>query len=257
MRRSTVVAAAVVLALAWRAGAQEERGKGRPGGARGAGRLLGGMDKDKDGQISREEYKGTDAVFKRLDQDGDGSIGAEEAARATRYMSLIVWDLVDREELFKAIDGNGDGNVTAEEMKAAPLAEIMAKALAKVTGRAGGGAAQGGLMGRFDKNGDGKVSRDEFPPERLALFDRLDKNSDGFIDAEEMAKVQGGKDGQAGKGGLVGRFDKNGDGRISREEFPQEKIQAFDRFDKNGDGFIDADELKDGRKGKKPDQEVQ
>jgi len=198
--------------------------------------------------VSREEYKGTDAVFARLDADGDGTVSGEEAARAARYMMLITWDLVDREALFKALDTNGDGSISAEEMKAAPLAEIMAKAMtgARRTlagGGAGGAGAAGGLVGRFDKNGDAKVSRDEFPAEHLDKFDRLDKNQDGVITADEAPQARGGKPGAAGAGGIIGRFDKNGDGKVSKEEFPQEKIQAFGRFDKNGDGVITADEI--------------
>ena len=42
----------------------------------------------------------------------------------------------------------------------------------------------GGFMEREDKNGDGKVSKDEFhgPSEH---FDRLDKNNDGTISEDE------------------------------------------------------------------------
>jgi arylsulfatase A-like enzyme len=45
-----------------------------------------------------------------------------------------------------------------------------------------------GLMQRADRNGDGKVSRDEFrgPPER---FNRLDRNRDGFITKDEERRM--------------------------------------------------------------------
>ncbi len=53
-------------------------------------------------------------------------------------------------------------------------------------GRDSGGAPspQEGFIGRLDKDGDGKVSRQEFdgPPE---AFDRLDRNHDGFLSADE------------------------------------------------------------------------
>ena len=47
------------------------------------------------------------------------------------------------------------------------------------------------MMERFkqaDKDGDGKLSREEAPDKLKENFDRLDTNKDGFIDATEMAR---------------------------------------------------------------------
>jgi HlyD family secretion protein len=63
------------------------------------------------------------------------------------------------------------------------------------TGGVGAPAGRGGGMNlmQFDKDGDGKVSREEIQdaPERLQdAFDRIDTNGDGYLDASEIAAAQ-------------------------------------------------------------------
>jgi Ca2+-binding EF-hand superfamily protein len=41
--------------------------------------ILETMDKNKDGKVTREEFKGTDDAFKRLDKNGDGVITIADA----------------------------------------------------------------------------------------------------------------------------------------------------------------------------------
>ncbi len=42
---------------------------------------------------------------------------------------------------------------------------------------------------RLDRNQDAKLSREEFPQERLSLFDKLDANGDGFVTSDEQQRA--------------------------------------------------------------------
>jgi len=53
-----------------------------------------------------------------------------------------------------------------------------------------GGGAQGGSLKRFDKDSDGKVSKEEAPDRLKERFDSLDTNKDGFLDAGELSKLR-------------------------------------------------------------------
>ncbi|MCA9151994.1 MAG: EF-hand domain-containing protein [Planctomycetales bacterium] len=58
---------------------------------------------------------------------------------------------------------------------------------------------------QFDKDGDGKVSKEEAPPQMQERFDMMDTNGDGFIDRADMDALrqrfqQGGGPGGPGGG---------------------------------------------------------
>jgi Ca2+-binding EF-hand superfamily protein len=94
---------------------------------------------------------------------------------------------------------------------------------------------------KYDKNGDGALSKEEFAAMQADIFKGLDKNADGFLTSDELpaaaAPGQGG-----GAGPMLKRMDTDGDGRISKEEW-RGREQLFVRLDRNGDGYIDAQEI--------------
>lgn len=81
--------------------------------------------------------------------------------------------------------------------------------------RGGGERGGRGRSGRpsmdlmsFDKDGDGKVSKDEAPEQMQSFFDRIDADADGFIDASEIETMRrnrpaggGPSGGGSGRGG--------------------------------------------------------
>lgn len=112
----------------------------------------------------------------------------------------------------------------------------------------------GDFMADFDKNGDGRVSQEEFDGP-VDIFQRFDTNTDGFIDSHEAPKGRAPSQpmGQAGQraghgvgplGDFMTQFDSDADGRVSRKEFTGPAV-VFQRMDTNRDGFIDATEAPD------------
>jgi len=183
-----------------------------------------GADKDRDGKLSREEYASYvppvlaavpgqgaferwEELFDSLDKDKSGDITESEAGQA--------WNML------RQADANGDGKVTKEEQgkarenrekrtkerRAAEFAQLdkdgdgslsFVELLGQTTfmprvraGEVRAPAAPGRLpavrdrLRAMDKNGDGKVSRDEFtgPEER---FKARDKNGDGVLEGDEL-----------------------------------------------------------------------
>jgi Ca2+-binding EF-hand superfamily protein len=107
------------------------------------------------------------------------------------------------------------------------------------------------MIERHDRDGDRRVSRDEFPgPDEH--FTRIDLDGDGLINQDEarqnpLSKRQGGR--------VPGRFyedDADGDGVVSRTEFSGPP-DHFDRLDRNSDGAIQQSEARQGP----PDMERQ
>jgi hypothetical protein len=72
-------------------------------------------------------------------------------------------------------------------------------------------SSNGGLIARFDSDGDGKVSAKEMPEAmRDGIMERRDKNKDGFIDASEAASGGDGNrqgNGRSGSGRRPGGAD--------------------------------------------------
>lgn len=97
------------------------------------------------------------------------------------------------------------------------------------------------LMKQIDRNGDGKITLDEFMTFRLTRFDYLDANKDGYLSRAELGA---GKITFARK--LLENFaliDTNHDQKLSREEFREATKLFFFRLDTSRDGNLSQDEL--------------
>ena len=105
------------------------------------------------------------------------------------------------------------------------------------------------MFGQFDKNKDGRVSREEAREGMDRLFTEADTNKDGFISTEEM---------QAHHRAMREQFrqsmrdywkkaDTDGDGALSKAEAEAGKmprlVRDFEKLDKNKDGKLTQDEI--------------
>src|SRR3954468_11993080 len=73
------------------------------------------------------------------------------------------------------------------------------------------GAHEG--LARFDRDGNGIVSRDEMRATEKARFEKMDVNHDGRLTIDEMASAR-----QERAEARFAKQDKNGDGKLSRDE---------------------------------------
>lgn len=129
--RSSVffIAAALCLGAASSAAAQQNRGAD-------AAFRFNAMDTNGDGQITRQEWRGSRALFDALDANGDGVLTRAEALGRQ----------VDARDEFRSMDANDDGQITRDEWPWNMSA-----------------------FNRLDVNRDGHLSRGEFESEQGAV----------------------------------------------------------------------------------------
>lgn len=149
------------------------------------------LDVDHSGGVSFEEFKASDfvkklppegqeALFKRLDRDGDGQITPKDRpAEPPHREGREGRDGRDGEgggpdgglrQTLRTLDANGDGAVTFEEFQKAPFAEKIGEdALEK-------------RFEKLDRNGDKKLTAEDAPPKP----DKPDGEKSDKADKPEM-----------------------------------------------------------------------
>lgn len=110
--------------------------------------------------------------------------------------------------LLAALDANSDSTITGDEINNAPAAlktldknndgQLTEDEIRPAFGP-GGRGGRGGFGGspeemvkrmmEFDKNGDGKLSKDELPERMQELMERADTNQDGFLTQDELKQM--------------------------------------------------------------------
>ena len=135
------------------------------------------MDKDDDGKVSKDEFRGPAPLFDRLDADKDGFVTKEETAamaERVRELSAKRFQAMDkdddgkvspeefggRRQAFDRLDADKDGFLTGGELRARRPAQ--GKARTQALGepgnedRAVGRGEEGGILGEAQGRGGGQ-----------------------------------------------------------------------------------------------------
>ena len=236
--------AALLLTLAMAPlGLMAQPPEGRGGGPGGPGGgfmrfnpLFQALDTDEDGELSKSEIKNAAKSLRKLDKNKDGQLTAEE---------------------FRPQGGPGGpgGGPQGEGNRRRPDEGEHRDGPPQSSG-ADPEEMVNNLMA-FDKNGDGKLSKDELPERMQGMLARGDSNKDGFLSPDEirtMAAAQQQTQGGPGPGGMgrggprrmdpiLAALDLNHDGILSKDEIDAAP-ESLKALDKNADGKLTMEELR-------------
>ncbi len=193
----------IALGLAWWGTAQEppDKKEGPPAAANDRGDRRGGFGRGgfgpgaagRDGPRARFAPGGAERAVEELNLTGQKKEKAEAAVKAYQENVRKLMDLARADLQLKMQDVLGE-----QEYK--KFNEALARRPAPTAGRGGpGGRLRGGrglsvdqIVERimsFDKNGDGKVTKEELPERMQHLIEKGDTNKDGALDKEEIKKL--------------------------------------------------------------------
>jgi hypothetical protein len=176
-------------------------------------------DDNRDGTITRREWRGDARSFRDLDRNRDGVLSGNEVPGVSRR-------------------GRADRDRNRTDDQTRPRTGQLDKN--------GSGVVEGyewpynaEVFHQLDRDGNGVLSQNELQNMDSVTLRQLDKNGNGRLDENEW------------RGGFAdfNRLDNNRDGRVSSEEYFERggewrRRQRFDAWDTNRDGILQSTEWK-------------
>ena len=149
------------------------------------------LDANRDGRVTRDEWRYDAESFRRADQNGDDVLSRAEFLNGDTD--------IDREDRFEYLDANRDGRVERSEWHSSMDAfrwldrnrdGVLSRA--EVVGdTAAEQPEQSNLFASLDNNRDNRVTPDEWQWSRRS-FNRYDQNGDGVVSRAELASADAG-----------------------------------------------------------------
>jgi Ca2+-binding EF-hand superfamily protein len=100
------------------------------------------------------------------------------------------------------------------------------------------------MLDKADTDHDGRISRAEFVAARAANFAKFDRNGDGVITRDDFSRILKFRPQAATRiDAMMAEMDTNHDGKVTQAELAAAPTLLFDRADTNHDGFVDKTEL--------------
>jgi Ca2+-binding EF-hand superfamily protein len=188
-----------------------------------------GLDRNRDGRITRNEWRGNDQSFANEDWNGDGVLSGEEVRPgASRPIDL---QSSERNEAgFRDLDRNNNGIIARNEWRGDRQAfdrlDVNRDGVLSRDEYFVRGHDRASRFSDLDTNRDNRIARNEWRGDRGA-FDRLDVNRNNVLSLDEFS-ARG--------------DDSNDDGVITRNEW-RGYFREFDAVDSNRDNVLSRDEF--------------
>ena len=220
------------------------------------------LDRNHNGVVNRNEWRGETLSFDAVDLNGDNRVTLDEyvnrPADGYGYNAGTGMDrmearfaqmdrnrdgVVSRGEwrdstVFRTVDRNNDGVVTLREYLNAPVVYEQPSGYNPSYGNDQYATSRAAAFRDLDRNGNGYIERREWTS-NLTEFDAMDRNGDGRLNRDEYDRPQGTTRATSEE---FRRLDLNGDGVITRREWTGSTM-TFDNYDRNRDGVVSRDEF--------------